>query len=141
MKLFTSSPLQFKHRLPRHPDPGNLLNLHQYRPSFITAVLFWRLEVSKHMNTRNQTIHILLALMLTVSIVVLSGHKYSHSRVDLASCQLCIHHGNSGNAITLEIDEVFFAPVLATLIQIHQPEPPANTDFYHQPSRAPPRFI
>jgi hypothetical protein len=93
------------------------------------------------MNTQNQTIHILLALMLTVSIVVLSGHNYSHSRVNLTSCQLCIHHGNSDNAITLEIDKVFFAPVLATFIQIHQPEPPANTDFYHQPSRAPPRFI
>ena len=93
------------------------------------------------MNKRRQILHILLALIVTVSIVVLSGHNYSHNLSDLTSCELCIHHGNSGSAIAAQIDAVFATLLPGTYTQNYQPTLPANTDFYHQPSRAPPRFV
>lgn len=90
------------------------------------------------MNRQRQTLHILLALMVAVSIVVLSGHNYSHTQSELTSCELCIHHGNSGATVPAEIDTVFETELPDTFIQNHPPTRPTYTDFYHQPSRAPP---
>jgi hypothetical protein len=92
------------------------------------------------MNRHQQILHILLALMITISVVVLSGHNYSHAQSDITTCELCIHHGNSSSAILAEINAVFATQLPGTFIQIRHPSLPANTDFYHQPSRAPPRF-
>jgi len=92
------------------------------------------------MNKQRQTLHILLALMVIVSIVVLSGHNYSHTQPDITSCELCIQHGNSSSAILAEIDAVFATLLPGTFIQNRHPSLPAYTDFYHQPSRAPPHF-
>ena len=91
------------------------------------------------MNKRQQLLHMLLALLIVVSIVVINGHNYSHSQAELTSCQLCVHHGSSNDAIAPEIDSVYFAPVLATIIQTKPPVQLANNNFYSQLSRAPPR--
>jgi len=97
-------------------------------------------ELNARMNRQRKTLHLLLAFLVAVSIVLLSAHNYSHSQSGLTACQLCIHHDNSGSAITLDADAVFFASVPDTFVQVQQPAPPPNTDFYHQPSRAPPPF-
>jgi hypothetical protein len=93
------------------------------------------------MNKRKRTMHLLLTMLLMVSVVVLSGHNYSHSQQDLTTCQLCIHHGSSGSGTLPDVDVVFIATIPATFSQDHQALLPANTDFYRQPSRAPPHFI
>ena len=92
------------------------------------------------MNTQTKVLHALLALILTLSIVVLTGHSYSHEQPDLSSCQLCIQHGNSNNAIVPEASFVYVVTILESFKQGEQPASPATNDFYHQPSRAPPQL-
>jgi len=92
------------------------------------------------MTIRRQSLHILLALMITVSMVVLSGHNYSHARSDISSCELCVHHGNSNSAIAAEIATIFATPLAGPFIQSHHLTLQANTDFYRPPCRAPPRI-
>jgi hypothetical protein len=81
---------------------------------------------------------LILALLFTVSVMVLSSHNYSHAQTEFSSCQLCIHHGNTDGFASAEPHAFVVVTVPNFVFQIQQPQIPSNTDLYHQPSRGPP---
>jgi len=91
------------------------------------------------MNRSRQILHLLLAFMVITSIVVMTGHNYSHVPSEISTCELCIHHGNSNSAVETETHTVFLVPPADSFVQNHQPVLAQNIDYFHQPSRAPPR--
>jgi len=93
------------------------------------------------MNKRHKALNMLLAMLVAVSIVVMSGHNFNHVQSDLASCQLCINHDNVGKAIAAEFG--FFSTLSgpAAWVQNVQSAQPAISIFYYPPTRGPPAFI
>ena len=93
------------------------------------------------MNKRHKALHLLLALLVAVSVVAMSGHNFSHTQSDLAPCQLCINHDNSGKAIAAEFGILSNLSGPAAWVQSVQSAQPAISIFYHPPTRGPPAFI
>ncbi len=90
------------------------------------------------MNKRHLVYKILLALLLTSSYVILSGHISSHTPSNTTTCVLCFSHGSAASAI----------PVAGTPIAVMPVTTGQYTPFYtahlqmgfiaHNPARAPP---
>ena len=93
------------------------------------------------MNKRHKSLHILLALLVAISVVTMSGHNFSHTQSDLAPCQLCVKHDNSAKAIAAEFGHLSTLSGPAAWVQNVQSAQPATSILYHPPTRGPPAFI
>ena len=80
-------------------------------------------------------------MLVTISIVAMSGHNFVHVQTDLASCQLCINHDNSGKAITAEPGVVSALSGPSAWVLNDQSAQPAISILNQPPTRGPPAFI
>ena len=92
------------------------------------------------MNKRHKSLHMLLALLVAVSIVAMSGHNFSHTQSERASCELCINHDNPGKAIAAEFGVLSTLSVPAAWVQNVQSAQPTTSILFQPPTRGPPAF-